>query len=150
VHPNGKLAWVINERGSSITSYQLGASGTLTRGTTIPSLPANFQGSNTGAHIELSPSSAVLYVSNRGHDSIGVYTVNADTGALALVEHEPSRGSAPHDFDVDEQGKLLAAINRKSNTLALFTIAPDGSLSPLGAPVPTREDPTAVLIHHPR
>ncbi len=150
VHPNGKLLWVINERGSSITAYQIAASGTLTRGDTIPSVPADYQGSNTGAHIELSPSAALLYVSNRGHDSIGVYGVNVDTGALTLVEHEPSRGSAPHDFDIDEQGKLLAAINRKSSTLVLFAIAADGSLSPLGDAVPTRSDPSAVLIVHPR
>jgi 6-phosphogluconolactonase len=150
VHPNGKLLWVINERGSSITTYQIAAGGTLTRGETIPSVPADYQGANTGAHIELSPGSTTLYVSNRGHDSIGVYGVNADTGALTLLEHEPSRGSAPHDFDIDEQGRLLAAINRKSSTLVLFAIAADGSLSPLGQAVPTRSDPTAVLIVHPR
>lgn len=149
VHPNGKLLWVINERGSSITTYQIAASGTLTQTDTIPSVPADYQGANTGAHIELAPSATTLYVSNRGHDSIGVYGVNADTGALTLIEHEPSRGSAPHDFDIDEQGKLLAAINRKSSTLALFAIAADGSLAPLGQAVATRSDPTAVLIVHP-
>jgi 6-phosphogluconolactonase len=150
VHPNGKLAWVINERGSSITTYQLAAGGTLTRVASMPSIPADYDGQNTGAHIELSPSASVLYVSNRGHDSIGVFTVNADSGALTLIEYEPSRGSAPHDFDIDEQGKLLAAINRKSNALVIFAIAADGSLSPLGEPLTTRSDPCAVLLHYPR
>lgn len=150
VHPNGKLAWVINERGSSITTYQLAEGGTLTRASSTPSIPADYVGQNTGAHIELAPSAGMLYVSNRGHDSLGAFAVSADTGALTLVEHEPSRGSAPHDFDIDEQGKLLAVINRKSSSLAVFAIAADGRLSALGEAIATRNDPTAVLIHRPR
>lgn len=150
VHPNGKFVYVVNEAGSSITSYQLSADGKLTRGATISSLPANYDGSNTGAHIELSPDAKFLYVSNRGHDSIGVFSVNQDSGALALVEHEASRGSAPHDFDIDPNGDVLIAVNRKSSTLAVFHRAADGTLSPLGDVVPTRADPTTVLITYPK
>jgi 6-phosphogluconolactonase len=150
VHPNGKLAFVINEVGSSITTYQLSAAGTLTRVASIPSLPPDFTGLNTGAHIELSPDARFLYVSNRGHDSIGAFALNADTGALTLLEFEPSRGSAPYDFDIDQTGRLLAVVNRKSSTLTVFAIALDGSLSALAEPVATRADPTAVLFHYPR
>lgn len=150
VHPNGKLAFVINEAGSSITTYQLSPEGKLTRAATIPSLPSDFAGSNTGAHIELSPDARFLYVSNRGHDSIGAFALDADTGALTLIEFEPSRGSAPYDFDIDQTGKLLAVVNRKASTLAVFAIALDGSLSALAQPLATRSDPTAVLIHYPK
>lgn len=150
VHPNGKFVYVVNEAGSSVTSYQLSADGKLTRGTSVPSTPANYSGSNTGAHIELSPDAKFLYVSNRGHDSIGVFSVNQENGALSLLEHEPSRGSAPHDFDIDPNGDVLIAVNRKSSTLAVFRRAADGTLSPLGDAVPTRADPTTVLITYPK
>jgi len=152
VHPNGKFVYVVNEAGSSITTYQWSAAtdGKLTRGSTISSTPANYNGSNTGAHIELSPDAKFLYVSNRGHDSIGVFSVNQDNGALSLLEHEPSRGSAPHDFDIDPNGDVLIAVNRKSSTLAVFRRAADGTLSPLGDAVPTRADPTSVLITYPK
>jgi 6-phosphogluconolactonase len=150
VHPNGKLVYVVNEAGSSITTYQWAADGKLTRGVTISSTPADYNGSNTGAHIELSPDAKFLYVSNRGHDSIGVFSVNQDTGALGLVEHEASRGSAPHDFDIDPNGDVLIAVNRKSSSLAVFRRAADGTLSPLGDVVPTRADPTSVLITYPK
>jgi 6-phosphogluconolactonase len=150
VHPNGKLVFVVSENGSALTSYQLSSEGKLTEVAEISSLPADYEGDNTGAHVELSANGHILYVSNRGHDSIGVFTVDAASGTLALLEFEPARGDSPHDFDIDQTGRILIAANRRSSTLTVFAIAADGSLSPLGQPVPTREDPTGVLIHYPQ
>jgi 6-phosphogluconolactonase len=150
IHPNGKLAFVVAESGSTVTSYQLSSDGKLTESGSISSLPAGYDGQNTGAHVELSEDGHVLYVSNRGHDSIGVFSVDQNSGALTLIEHEPSRGTAPHDFDIDPQGKFLVAGHRRSGTLTVFAIAADGSLGPLGEPVASREDITAVLIHYPK
>jgi 6-phosphogluconolactonase len=149
VHSGGKLAFVVAESGSTITTYQLSSDGKLTDAGSVSSLPAGYDAQNTGAHVELSADGHVLYASNRGHDSIAVFSVNQESGALTLIEHEPSRGMAPHDFDLDPKGKLLVAGHRRSGNLTVFAIAADGSLSPLGEPVPTREDVTAVLIHYP-
>jgi 6-phosphogluconolactonase len=150
VHPGGKLAFVVAESGSTITSYQLSSDGKLTDAGSVSSLPADYDGQNTGAHVELSAAGHVLYASNRGHDSIGVFSVDQQSGALTLIEHEPSRGMAPHDFDIDPKGKLLVAGHRRSGSLTVFAIATDGSLSPLGEPALAREDVTAVLIHYPQ
>ena len=150
VHPNGKLAFVVAESGSALSSYQLSADGRLTQTASIPSVPADYDGNNTGAHVELSADGHFLYASNRGHDSIGVFSVNQETGALTLVEFEPSRGVAPHDFDIDPLGEVLVAGHRRSGSLTVFKIAADGSLSPLGEPVVSREDITAVLIYYPK
>ena len=40
-----------------------------------------------------------LYASNRGHDSIAVYTILAD-GSLELLEIVPTHGQTPRDFDL--------------------------------------------------
>jgi 6-phosphogluconolactonase len=147
VHPSGKLAFVVTENGSTVIPYQLSAAGTLTAGTVVSSLPAGWDGQNTGAHVELSLDGQLLYASNRGHDSVGVFSVNQDNGALTLLQHAMVNGASPHDFDVDREGKLLITANRRGNSLSVLKIGADGRLSAVGAAVPTREEPTAVLIH---
>jgi 6-phosphogluconolactonase len=146
VHPNGKLAFVVTEAGSTVIPYQLSATGQLTPGSAVSSVPADYQGQNSGAHVELSPSGSFLYVSNRGHDSVGIFKVDQQSGALTLVEHVPTKGASPHDFDIDAAGQTLITANRKGSSLSVFRIEADGTLTMLGDPVPTRTDPTAVLI----
>lgn len=146
VHPNGKLAFVVTERGSTLIPYQLAANGTLTAGVSVSTLPSDYQGQNTGAHVELAPGGQLLYVSNRGHDSIGVFQVDQQTGELTLKKHFPTNGASPHDFDIDASGKVLITANRKGNSLSVFHVEADGMLTPQGDAVPTRAEPTAVLI----
>lgn len=147
IHPGGKLAFVVTESGSTVIPYQLSAGGTLTTGSVVSSLPVGWNGDNTGAHVELSLTGQFLYASNRGHDSVGVFSVNQDSGALTLLQHAMTNSEAPHDFDIDREGKLLITGNRRGNALSVFKIGADGKLTGVGQPVPTREDPTAVLIH---
>ncbi len=87
-------------------------------------------------------------MSNRGHDSVGVFKFNHDTGALTLVTHALTHSASPHDFDIDIEGRTLITANRQGNTLTVFKIETDGTLTQLGNPVPTRTEPTAVLIHN--
>lgn len=147
VHPSGKLAFVVTESGSTVIPYQLSASGTLTAGSVVSSLPAGWDGQNTGAHVELSLDGKLLYASNRGHDSVGVFSINQESGALTLLQHAPVNGASPHDFDIDRSGTLLITGNRRGNSLSVLKIGADGKLTSAGEAVPTREEPTAVLIH---
>jgi 6-phosphogluconolactonase len=143
--PSAPFAFVINELGSSITSYSVQADGTLTTGPTVSSLPSDFQGQNSGAHIEITPDGRYLYGSNRGDDSIAAFAVEAD-GSLTLIEHESTRGTTPREFEMDPRGALLIVANQDSATLAVFAIEQDGSLSPLGDTVPGPPSPSAVQM----
>ena len=147
VHPNGKLAFVVTERGSTLIPYQISEGGTLTPGKSVSSLPPDYQGQNSGAHVELGHDAQFLYVSNRGHDSVGVFKVDQQSGALTVVTHAATHSASPHDFDIDAAGEILITANRKGNTLTVFKIEPNGTLTALGDPVPTRTEPTAVLIY---
>jgi 6-phosphogluconolactonase len=149
VHPGFQLAFVVNEVDSTVTPYQLAGSGTLTPGTPISMLPAGgFAGENTGAHIEISPDGRFVYASNRGHDSIVVYAVDQTSGALTLVEHEPTRGLTPRDFDVDPNGQILIVANQESDNLSVYAIESDGTLTPLGTPTPSGPSPRCVQFHY--
>jgi 6-phosphogluconolactonase len=134
-HPSGRHAYVMNELDSTVVTYRYdAAAGTLTPIQRITSLPAGFDPArNTGADIHVAPSGRFVYASNRGHDSIVIYSVDATTGMLALVGHQNSGGMTPRNFAIDPTGALLLAANQASNNVVVFRIHPSaGTLAPLG------------------
>jgi 6-phosphogluconolactonase len=143
VHPNGSTAYVVNELDSTVSTYAISASGQLTAKGSLSTLPAGFSGQNSGGHVEVAPNGKLLFASNRGHDSIAVFSIDAASGALALLEHEPSRGKTPRDFDVDPSGSYLIAANQDSNSVAVFEIGTAG-ISPVGELVTSARSPAAV------
>jgi 6-phosphogluconolactonase len=143
IHPSRQYAFVINELDSTMTAYRIDANGTLAAIETESLLPPSFNGQNTGAHVEVSPDGTLLFGSNRGHDSIVVYSIDAASGALTLVEHEATRGQTPRDFDVDPAGQYLVVANQGSDNLAVFSISASG-LAPVGNVVTGAQNPAAV------
>jgi 6-phosphogluconolactonase len=45
-------------------------------------LPADYKGNNSTAEIQIDADGRFLYVTNRGHDSIAVYAIDAKNGTL--------------------------------------------------------------------
>lgn len=122
--PSGKQLYVVNELANTVAvfSYDPDA-GTLRLIQTNPTLPAKFAGKqNTAAEIALDPKGRYLYVSNRGHDSIAVFSVNAGDGKLKSAHWVPSGGRTPRHFAIDPGGKWLIAANQDSNELKFFRI----------------------------
>lgn len=122
-HPNGKLAFVINELDSTLSSYRYNAdTGELHPIETVPTLPDGFQGENTCAEVAVSADGRFLYGSNRGHDSIVVYQIDSETGGMSFVERVSTEGQHPRHFALMPGGRLLIAANRDTNNLAIFRI----------------------------
>ena len=135
--PDGKRAYVNHEMTGHITGFNYDSGkGTLTEFQTISTLPGgNPVRGNSTAEIQVHPSGKFVYCSNRGHNSIAVYTVGTD-GKLTYVENESTRGKTPRNFGIDPSGKFLIAANQDSDTLAVFKINPTtGALDPIGEPV---------------
>src|SRR5262249_4465123 len=94
-HPDGKYAFVINEMGSSITSFRYDAKkGTLTPIETLSTIPGPVPG-NSCAEIAIHPSGKWVYGSNRGHNSIAIFSFDEKTGKLTPQGHTPTRGKTP-------------------------------------------------------
>jgi 6-phosphogluconolactonase len=129
--PNGKFAYVINEMGSSVSALSFdGTAGVLRPLQTISTLPKGFVKPNDDAEIEVHPSGKFLYASNRGHDSIAVFAIDAK-GTLTLIENVPTKGQTPRSFEIDPTGKLLLAENEKSDNIVVFRIdGKTGRLTP--------------------
>lgn len=123
MHPGGAFAYLINELGSTTTACRYAAdSGSLTELQTVSTLPDGFDGDNTCAEVQVAPSGRFLYGSNRGHNSIVIFAIDADTGTLTLVGHESTRGEIPRNFEVSPTGEFLAAANQDSNNVVMFRV----------------------------
>jgi 6-phosphogluconolactonase len=133
-HPNGKLAYVISEMKGSVTVFSYDAAkGALNSLQTISTLPEDFSGSIEDAEVAVHPSGKFLYASNRGHDSIAVFTIDPTKGTLTPVEYVATGGKIPRSFEIDPTGSLLFAANQDSNNIVAFRIdARTGRLTPGG------------------
>lgn len=143
--PGGKFAYVINEMQSTVTAFGYDAArGALREIQTLSTLPEDFAGNNTTAEIQVHPSGRFLYGSNRGHDSIAVFSIDADTGRLRFVEHESTQGSTPRNFGIDPSGRFLLAANQASDSVVVFRIdGSTGALTPTGQSI---EVPSPVCV----
>jgi 6-phosphogluconolactonase len=133
-HPNGRFGYAVNEMQSSVVSFAYDpARGTLHELQTISILPKDFTGKNDAAEIQIHPSGKFLYASNRGHDSIAVFSIDPTKGTLTPVEYVPTQGKAPRYFAVDPTGSRLFVANQNSGTIVSFQIDPtSGRLTPTG------------------
>lgn len=124
-HPNGQLVYAINELNSTITLFSYDrADGHLEALQTVSTLPMSFTGNNSCADIHLAPNGRFLYGSNRGHNSIAMFSVDAGTGFLEPIGHEPTGGDIPRNFAIEPGGKFLYAANQNSDNIVYFKIDP--------------------------
>jgi len=146
--PDGGFVYVINELGSSLTTFKYDPKrGALMELQTLSTLPAKFDGQNTCAHVLVHPSGKFVYGSNRGHDSIAVFTADQKTGQLALIEHQSTQGKTPRNFAIDPAGAWLLAENQASDSVVVFQIdGQTGRLKPTGQAVTVGAPVCAVFV----
>ena len=130
----GTLLYVINELQSSVTTYAYdAANGGLTRiEYDLYACRMDFRARVAAAEIALHPSGKFLYASNRGPDSIAVFSIGAK-GSLRLVEFVPVDGKTPRNFAIDPTGSWLLVGDQESDKVVVFRInRKTGRLTPTG------------------
>ena len=144
-HPSGAYAYVINELNSSVTVLRyIKDEGRLEVVETVSTLPPDFDGESYCAEIAVSEDGKTVYGSNRGHDSIVVFSVNEDTGNLNPIQYISTEGGHPRHFTLLPGGKFMVVANRDGNNLVLFSVSPDdGNLTFTGYTV-TQSKPVCV------
>jgi 6-phosphogluconolactonase len=143
-HPNGRFAYNCNEITSSVTAHAWDAQkGSLNEIQTISTLPEPTQGNST-AEIQVHPSGKFVYCSNRGHDSLAIFTVDEKTGQLTAAGHQKTLGRTPRNFGIDPTGRYVVACNQNTDNVAVFQVDQStGKLSQVGDPVTV---PAAVCV----
>ena len=144
-HPDGRHAYVINEILSTVTAMDYDAErGALKPVQTVSALPEDFKGKSWTAEVVVHPSGKFVYGSNRGHDSIAIFSVDVRTGTLRPVGYQASRIKTPRNFTIDPTGAYLLVANQDSDSIVVFRVDPQsGELAPVSGPV---EVPMPVCI----
>lgn len=150
-HPNKPIFYFSNEQGSSVSAYNLqkgdpeasisksgdpdytvhDAPGLLWEFQTLSTLPADFDEHNSCAQIHIDPQGKFLYVTNRGHDSIAMFSIDEESGELTALGQQLTEPT-PRVFNIDETGNFLFAGGQGSGKLATYRIDREsGVLAPL-------------------
>ena len=114
--------YVLGEMDSTVTVFANEGKEKFSSIQKISALPAGFSGKNDAAEIAIHPSGKFLYTSNRGDDSIAVFTIDRSTGKLTFTQRVPSGGKTPRNFAIDPQGTHLLVANEESGNIVEFGI----------------------------
>lgn len=122
-HPNGQIAAVVNELGNTVSllSYD-SAKGLLAVIDTQSTLPEQSQNiDNTTADIHFHPSGRYLYASNRGLNTLAVFSID-QMGGLQMIQQLSTEGEIPRNFAVADDGLSLWVANQNSDNISIYTI----------------------------
>jgi 6-phosphogluconolactonase len=144
-HPNGKIAYIINELNSTmlVCDYDY-LNGTLAQPKQkVSTIPEGVSAEKcSGGEIEVTPDGKFVYVSNRGEsDSIGIFKLD-ENGHVALVEHQTTE-QFPRHFAILYDLMLVA--NQNSNTVQVFRRDADTGLLQYVSSIGGLEKPVCVL-----
>jgi 6-phosphogluconolactonase (cycloisomerase 2 family) len=140
-HPHRPWLFCLQEEGSTLTRFDYdGSAGRLTARESLSTLPADFAGTSFASEIEVSADGRFVYVANRLHDTIAVFSIGAD-GTLAPGGEEWTRGDYPRHFAIDPTGRFLLVCNHRGDSITTFrrdgdsgALAFTGQYTPVGSP----------------
>jgi 6-phosphogluconolactonase len=136
-HPSGRYAYVINELAYTVTAMTYDADkGVLKTIQTISTLPEGYDKPTWTAEVQVHPSGKFLYGSNRGHNSIAIFTIDEKTGTLTAAGHQAEGINTPRNFGIDPTGKFMLVANQDGDSILVFRIDDrTGALQATGAKV---------------
>lgn len=131
-HPSKPWVYVANELDSTVTAYYLDAkTGALTPFQIVSSLADTFTANSRSSEIEVDKAGQTVYASNRGEDSIAVFSVNQVTGRLTLIQTQAAMGRTPRFFALDPSNRWMYVLNEDSDTIVTMCVnQQDGTLRP--------------------
>ncbi|WP_422122009.1 lactonase family protein [Planococcus sp. X10-3] len=120
-HPEKPVFYSLGELDSTITVYSFDQKNRMEQVQRVSLLPTGYNEENTAAEVAVSEDGKILYASNRGHDSIVSFEIDA-TGKLHSPEFTSSGGSGPRHFSLVPGGDWLIVANEKSDSLIVLKL----------------------------
>lgn len=141
-HPRLPIAYLVAELANTVTVLRAARDGTFAAQAVVPTLPRGFAGASYAGHIALDAAGTRLYVSNRGHDSVATFAVDA-RGALTLLGHVGCGGHWPRHLRLFERSGEMLVANQRSGDVARLPLGRDGVPLPPTQVVPV---PAAAFV----
>jgi 6-phosphogluconolactonase len=142
LHPSEKFGYSLNEITRSVTACTYDSkTGDLTAVGTTSTLPTDAKAEGSTAEIFVHPNGKFVYASNRGHDSIAVFSINQTDGSLTQIQVQKTGGQTPRSFAIAPGGKFILAAGQSDASIHVLALDPEtGLLSPtkhqIKAPAP--------------
>lgn len=122
-HPNGRWMFILHELGSTLGAYNWDPErGGATAINTASTLPSWYTGINTTAQVVVSGDGRFVYASNRGHNSIAVFSINQTTGAITYIGEHWTFGETPRNFNIDPSGNFMYVAHQNTDNIATFKV----------------------------
>jgi 6-phosphogluconolactonase len=120
-HPSLPLVYVTGELNSTVSALRCDPdTAALTVVQTVATLPAGFTGENYPADIHVASNGRALYVSNRGQNTIAVFSIAPGTGMLKPQQSMSTGGDWPRNFTIDPTGRWLLVANQRSGSVVVL------------------------------
>ena len=101
----------------------------LTLQQSVSSVPDDFDANqNSTSRCLMIPDGRVLYVANRGHDSIAGFTIDQASGRLKRISVTPTEAN-PRSFTITRDGRHLYAAGEASDRVTGYRITGSGELT---------------------
>lgn len=144
-HPSMKFIFVFTEYSNEVVTIELTSELELNVISYTKTLPKGFECESYGAAIRISNDGNYIFVSNRGHNSIGVLEFNEDNKSLTLKDTYSTFGDHPRDFNLTPDDNFLLIANTFSNSLTSYAHDLHGGLTLLEKDI-SINNPTSVLF----
>lgn len=133
--PDGRHLYVINELSNTVGVASFDAKAAMfTLVEVVSTLPAEGSAKpSTTAEIAVHPAGHTVYGSNRGADTIAVFSRDPETGRLTPRD-QVAVPANPRHFTLSANGRWLLAAGQSADQVAIFAVDPKtGALTPSGA-----------------
>jgi 6-phosphogluconolactonase len=136
-HPSRPWVYVANELDSTVTGYNFDIqTGGLKPFQIASSLADTYTGNSRSSEIEVDKAGRTVYASNRGEDTIAVFSIDPLSGRVKLIQSQPSMGRTPRFFSLDPSNRWLYVCNEDSDSIVTLHVnSQDGTLKPVSQEV---------------
>jgi 6-phosphogluconolactonase len=120
-HPNGKLAYCVNELDSTVDVLSWDTSvGSLQTLQTASYLPEGHQGPSAPSEIVIDKQARFAYVANRLDDFMVSFSISPSDGKLTMIERTSCGGTVPRHIALDPTEGWLLVANQTSDNIAVI------------------------------
>lgn len=136
-HPRGHTVYLLDELTADIQALRWDAArGELTKLQSLTTNAPDHTGTTSAAELAISRDGRFVYTSNRGENTLVVFSTDPRTGLLAEKQRISCAGVTPWSFALHPGGRWLFVANEASSTVNLFRVDPrSGRLTDTGASV---------------
>ena len=121
IHQNGNFAYSVDELSNTIVAFKVNKkTGALTIIERLSMLPEGYAEVTYASDVHFSPDQKFIYATNRGHESLVIYEVNAKTGKLKMIGHESTGGKHPRNFMISKSGEYVLVGNTFTDNVVIF------------------------------